>query len=214
MRYAVWVSELNVTERWLPVVGYPYYQASDQGRVRSIDRVVVNINGVPKRLAGRILKQIPDPSRENRPHVCLYRDTVPTVRDVSCIVLEAFTGQRPPGMECCHENGDPLDNRAGNLYWGTRSQNMYDRVRHGNDPHRNLESCPREHLLVSPNLVACKERLGHRSCLACCRAQSNVKRARERGVKMDFRARSDWHYERIMRSCLDSSLPCFSYGSL
>jgi hypothetical protein len=192
------VPELSVTEWWLPVVGYPDYQVSDQGRVRSIDRTVINRLGIQRRLAGRILKQIPHPGRAGRLHVSLYRDGEPAVREVAHIVLEAFAGPRPGKVDCCHDNGIPTDNRAGNLYWGTRSQNMYDRVRHGNDPHRNQESCRWEHLLTAPNLVACKARLGHRNCLSCCRARANAQRARQRGVEIDIRARADWHYERIM----------------
>lgn len=34
-------------------------------------------------------------------------------------------------FEICHKNGNPLDNRAENLCWGTRSDNALDRVKHG-----------------------------------------------------------------------------------
>ncbi len=47
------------------------------------------------------------------------------------LVLEAFVGPRPEGMECRHLNGDPFDNRPENLAWGTRSENALDKVRHG-----------------------------------------------------------------------------------
>jgi hypothetical protein len=29
--------------------------------------------------------------------------------------LEAFVGPRPPGLVCCHEDGDPANNRVENL---------------------------------------------------------------------------------------------------
>jgi hypothetical protein len=48
------------------------------------------------------------------------------------LVLLAFVGPCPVGMECCHENGDPIDNRVENLRWGTHTDNMADRNRHGN----------------------------------------------------------------------------------
>lgn len=212
VRYAIRVPELSVAERWLPVVGYPDYQVSDQGRVRSIDRTVINRLGIRRRLTGRILKQIPHPGRAGRLHVSLYRDATPAVREVAYLVLEAFAGPRPSKVDCCHDNGNPTDNRAANLYWGTRSQNMYDRVRHGNDPHRNQVCCRWGHMLKAPNLVACKVLLGHRNCLACSRARGNVQRARERGVLMDFRTRADWHYERITGTCRQSSLSFSSSG--
>lgn len=53
------------------------------------------------------------------------------------LVLDSFVGPCPDGHEACHRNGNPKDNRVGNLYWGTRSDNQRDAVRHGT--HR----CPR-----------------------------------------------------------------------
>lgn len=55
------------------------------------------------------------------------------------LVLEAFIGPKPEGCECRHLNDIPDDNRASNLMWGTRSENMKDRVKNGkgNDGNRN-----------------------------------------------------------------------------
>ena len=47
------------------------------------------------------------------------------------LVLEAFVGRCPEGMECCHEDGDPANNRLDNLRWGTPKSNGEDRVRLG-----------------------------------------------------------------------------------
>jgi hypothetical protein len=47
------------------------------------------------------------------------------------LVLEAFHGPRPAGGEARHLDGDPTNNRADNLAWGTRKENGEDRVRHG-----------------------------------------------------------------------------------
>lgn len=49
---------------------------------------------------------------------------------VHTLVLTTFIGPRPDGMEACHRNGDPTDNRVENLYWGTKSDNMQDMLRH------------------------------------------------------------------------------------
>src|SRR6266545_5079971 len=47
------------------------------------------------------------------------------------LVLEAFVGPRPLGMECCHEDDDPDNNRLGNLRWGTPKDNSADARRNG-----------------------------------------------------------------------------------
>lgn len=47
------------------------------------------------------------------------------------LVLEAFVGPRPEGMECRHLDGDPTNNRLENLRWGTHKENERDKIRHG-----------------------------------------------------------------------------------
>lgn len=47
------------------------------------------------------------------------------------LVLEAFIGPCPPGMECCHNNGDCTDDSLGNLRWDTPTANKADMERHG-----------------------------------------------------------------------------------
>lgn len=52
-------------------------------------------------------------------------------RLVHRLVLEAFVGPCPAGMEGCHNNGCPSDNRLQNLRWDTRLANNADKIRHG-----------------------------------------------------------------------------------
>jgi hypothetical protein len=47
------------------------------------------------------------------------------------LVLLAFKGPCPKGMEARHLDGDPSNNKISNLRWGTPKKNMQDRDKHG-----------------------------------------------------------------------------------
>lgn len=60
--------------------------------------------------------------------VCLGRGNSQCVH---ALVAAAFLGPRPDGADVCHRDGDATNNRAGNLYYGSRSQNNRDIASHG-----------------------------------------------------------------------------------
>lgn len=155
---------------WWPVTGFEgLYEVSDGGQVRSLDRVVAHCHGSTKSIKGRVLR--PSVRADGRSCVSLKRDGQRVIRAVHRLVLEAFVGPCPEGMEGCHEDGDPTNNRLENLRWGTHSSNMLDRVRHGNHPNTQKTHCPQEHPLVEGNLRRSKKLQGHRACLICHRAK-------------------------------------------
>jgi hypothetical protein len=53
------------------------------------------------------------------------------LRLVHVLVAEAFIGARPPGHYCCHNDGNPANNRLDNLRWALPKENVADRIRHG-----------------------------------------------------------------------------------
>lgn len=53
-------------------------------------------------------------------------------RLVHRLVLEAFVGPRPKGMECRHLDSNSLNNNVSNLMWGTHKENEQDKIKHGN----------------------------------------------------------------------------------
>ncbi len=117
-------------EIWKDVVGYEgRYQVSCRGRVKSLDRYVDYKAGSRRKVLGRILKAAYLPKgyqkfelwRENKGKGCYGHQ----------LVCAAFIGQRPEGCECRHLNGDPADNRAENLVYGTPAENEADKVAHG-----------------------------------------------------------------------------------
>jgi hypothetical protein len=52
------------------------------------------------------------------------------VRYVHRLVLEAFVGFCPGGMQCCHGDGNTANNHLSNLRWDTAKANAADKVRH------------------------------------------------------------------------------------
>ena len=64
--------------------------------------------------------------------VDLSRRNAVTRFQIGRLVCLAFHGEPPSSRhEACHRNGRPAENLPGNLYWGTRVENMSDAQRHG-----------------------------------------------------------------------------------
>lgn len=185
-------------ETWLPTDRFEgYYEVSDCGRVQSVDRVVVKINGQRCNYKGRVLS--PSFDSKGRAFVVLAVCGRLTTCKVHTLVLRTFVGPPPDGMVGCHWNDIPSDNRLGNLRWDTRRSNGLDAVRNGRNEKSNRTECPREHLLIQPNLVPWHLREGHRACLACLQTHSFVRNRTLAGSYVpDFHEEADRRYMLIM----------------
>ncbi len=192
-------------ERWLPISGYESrYEVSDYGRVRSLPRTRVNRLGVKSFYPKRLRRPTPNP--DGYLLVGLYDELAQRSFAVHLLVLVAFRGERPDGLEARHLDGNCQNNRLCNLAWGTKTENSLDKVRHGTHNFARRTACPRGHLLVDPNLMAAERRRGHRSCLACSRARTSVRNALRLGhVPPDFNAEADKRYSKIMASIAEDT---------
>lgn len=148
-------------ERWRQIPGYEgFYEVSDLGRVRSLDRTTAR----GRRVAGRNLSLIACASGYRQ--VGLHDGRQVTFH-VHRLVMAAFSPAPAAGLEVRHLNGDRADNRLANLAWGTHIDNMRDQRAHGT--HRNTVKthCPSGHPYAGDNLVI--EKSGTRRCLTCRR---------------------------------------------
>lgn len=106
-----------MTSGWRPVVGYEgRYLVSDAGQVWIVRKQ--RELGTEVSDSGHLTVQLWRGGRKRRVQV-------------HCLVLEAFVGPRPDGLECCHWDGDAFNNHVSNLRWDTRSANARDALRHG-----------------------------------------------------------------------------------
>lgn len=113
------------SERWLPVVGFLGYEVSDLGNVRSWRTNSGARSCVPRTMQQHIKKGYAT--------VLLTRDRKKHYPLVHRLVLEAFVGSCPSGMEACHAPDATRTNcRLDNLRWDTKAANIQDREDMGN----------------------------------------------------------------------------------
>lgn len=124
---------MNVLEIWTPVVGYEgFYEVSSTGRLRSIDRSDLSARRGGVRY-GRTLSPFTD-AGNGYLYVNLSMHGRAKKRSVHSLVLEAFVGPCPPGMEGCHGDGNRTNGVLSNLRWDTKKSNWADKRIHGTAP--------------------------------------------------------------------------------
>jgi hypothetical protein len=122
-------------ERWVSVIGYEgFYEVSNFGRIRSLDRISFSNKRSNQLIRGKILLPRVNKHRQNRYTVCLWKNGKVKYDYVSRVVLEAFIGKPLPGQESAHCDGDPTNNCLDNLRWTYHIDNLADKKIHKTDP--------------------------------------------------------------------------------
>jgi DNA-binding transcriptional regulator YiaG len=106
---------------WRDIPGYEgRYEVSEHGEVRRLYRTKPSrtVKPTPRRSGGYL-------------SVCLCVGNRPKTHFVHRLVMLAFVGPCPDGMEVCHGDGDKLNNALSNLRYDERIANVQDRVAHG-----------------------------------------------------------------------------------
>lgn len=124
---------MSVQYRSLDSIGFPGYRVGDDGSVWSCLRLVYTGYGNASRISPFWHRLKPCQCRKTRRLlVSLCVSGKRFVRHVHTLVLLAFVGPRPEGMEACHfPDRDPANNHLTNLRWDSIAANHADAVKHG-----------------------------------------------------------------------------------
>lgn len=128
--------EIQVTRKeleleiWKNIPGWEgYYQASNIGRIRSLDRIVYSKEGRKFTFKGKILK----PRRNKRGYFYLGLHKGGKIKSCTVHRLIALTFIPNPlnYPQVHHRDDNQVDNNVNNLKWGTISQNSHDAIKNG-----------------------------------------------------------------------------------
>lgn len=112
-----------MNEVWRAIPGYEgLYEASTEGRIRSLDRLITGKNGVTKRFSGRVLK----PVKQNAGYLALglSKDGIVTTTLVHRIIATTFIENPGNLPEVNHKDGVKDNNALTNLEWMSRVRNI------------------------------------------------------------------------------------------
>jgi hypothetical protein len=112
-------------EEWKSVPGLSnQYEISDRGRVISWYRYGIKLNKPEIRAMSINV-------RWGYWKINMRAKGKQKTWNIHSLVLTAFIGPRPEGLEGCHNDGNKLNNNLSNLRWDTRQSNSDDQLIHG-----------------------------------------------------------------------------------
>lgn len=120
-----------VIMEWRTIPGYEgRYQVSDEGQVKSLARKV-RCRGGFRSVSEILLKHVFDTDGYHMVSLANGTKGDQTLFKVHRLVLLAFVGPLPDGLESRHLDDDKNNNRLANLCYGTGLENWADRIRNG-----------------------------------------------------------------------------------
>lgn len=125
-------------EIWKDVVGYKgYYQVSNSGNVKSVDRVIYSnklSRGTQRKLKGKPLKPYID-KRNGYVYVYFTKDNKGTNKRIHRLVAEAFIKNPNNYDQINHIDGDKTNNKVENLEWCNAQYNVNHAYKNGLTKH-------------------------------------------------------------------------------
>ena len=112
-------------EIWKDIEGYEgLYQVSNEGRVKSVERVVMRCNGRPKTISERVLKPWLDKKGKGYFNIDLWKDNICKKFKLHRLIAKAFIPNPDNKEEIDHIDTDTRNNKIENLRWVTRTENL------------------------------------------------------------------------------------------
>lgn len=156
---------------WRDIEGcFGFYQVSDDGQVRSVDRIIDMPHGRPRKQPGVILKLQYCHGYYAQVGISIFGEK--RLEFPHRLVARTFlSDEHFEGAIVCHRDGNPINNHVSNLYWGTSTRNNRDTVEHGHNVNANKTHCVNGHEFNAENTY---ERFGPtgrrwRDCKKCKR---------------------------------------------
>ena len=160
----------GLTEYWLDIPGYKgYYQVSNYGNVRSLNRVITQQNDRKQLVKGRALK--PHLTNKGYFKVHLSRDGKRKSRSIHRLVAMAFLPNKLDKPQVNHINGCKTDNNLCNLEWNTQSEQQIHAYQNGLQPKGEKHHYAK---LTRKEVIQIKQLLKHRVLQKDLAAKFNV----------------------------------------
>jgi len=117
-------------EIWRDIKGYKgFYQVSNYGRIKSLDRLIRHRIGVFSNLKERILKPLFVGRTREQKKVELHKNSLGKMFLISRLVATAFIPNPLNKPQVNHIDNNPGNNKVENLEWVTAVENMQHSVR-------------------------------------------------------------------------------------
>jgi len=115
-------------EIWKPIKGFEgYYEISNMGRVKSLERMVPSgILGFHRKQNEIILKAAQD--GYGYLFVCLHKNNLKKYKKIHQLIASAFVTGEKKGLQVNHKNGIRTDNSPENLEWITPKENTWHAI--------------------------------------------------------------------------------------
>lgn len=108
-------------EEWRKIKDFEYYEVSNKGNIRSLDRIVNHNFGGKAIKKGKILKK--DKKALGYLGICLVRDKKCYKKLIHRLVAQAFIPNPNNLLQVNHIDGNKENNNVNNLEWCTAKEN-------------------------------------------------------------------------------------------